>query len=421
MELTLTQKSSAGEILPPWAIEHFLPTAEGCRYKIAYGGRGSGKSWAFARMVLIRSVTRKIRVLCARELQNSIADSCHALITDQIASLGLENKFLVKDKEIIGVNGSEIMFKGLRGLRGDASGIKSLEGIDICWIEEAQMISAASMETLVPTIRKPKSEIWMTFNPQQESDPVYKLILSPPKNAVIKKVNYDSNPWFHETTLPEEMEWLRENDDDAYRHVWLGECREISDAQVLRGKYRIAEFEPDDDWDGPYQGADWGFSKDPTVLVRCWVHEKTLFIEREAYGVQCDIDVTPELFDAPFHDYDIDPRLIITRADNARPETISFMKRHGYGNIVSVDKWKGSVEDGVAFLRAFDEIVIHPECPRTAEEAALWSYKVDRLSGDVLPKLVDKYNHCFDAVRYALAPLIKRREFQYEAIRIPGL
>lgn len=376
--------------------------ADPARYKIAYGGRGSGKSWAFARMLLLRAASQPTRILCARELQNSIQDSVHQLLSDQIRIMGLTGSFAVLEGKITSRCGSEFLFKGLRGMKNNAQALKSIEGMDICWIEEGQTVSDASLKTLTPTIRKPGAEIWITFNPDQETDPVYKLAMDPPAGSWVRKVNYDSNPWFHETSLPDEMEWMRRTDADAYAHVWLGECRRFTEAQILRGKTRIEAFDPGEDWDGPYYGADWGFATDPTALVKLWIHDRVLYVEHEAYGVGVEIDHTPALFDAV-----PGSRSHAIRADSARPETISFMCRQGF-RVMSADKGKGSVEDGIAHLRGYASIVIHPRCVHFAEEARLYSYKVDRLSGDILPVPVDAHNHLIDAARYALEPIMQR-------------
>ena len=225
--------------------------------------------------------------------------------------------------------------------------------------------------------------------------------IAPPEGSIVRKVNFDENPWFPET-LDLERRWMQRTDPDAYAHVWLGECRQYTDAQVLRGKWTVEPFEPDPDtWHGPYYGADWGYAKDPTALVRCWIHDGRLYIEHEAYQVGCEIDQTPALFEAV-----PGSRAHLIRADSARPETISYMRRQGF-RIIGAKKGKGSVEDGVAHLRGYEQIIIHPRCTHTAEEARLWSFKVDKLTGDVLPRLEDKNNHCWDAVRYALEPIIR--------------
>jgi phage terminase large subunit len=282
-----------------------------------------------------------------------------------------------------------------------------MEGIDIVWVEEAEKVSKNSWQTLIPTIRKPGSEIWITFNPDEETDPTYqRFVVNPPPDAIVRKVNWRDNPYFPEE-LRREMEYLKSVDYDAYLHVWEGETRKRSDAQILNGKWTVEWFEPQPGWDGPYYGADWGFANDPTAGVRMWVNATDprgpeLMIEHEVYGLRVDIDKTPELFDRMPQ-----AREHTIRADNARPETISYMQNHGYPSVVACAKWPGSVEDGITFLRSFRRIVIHTRCTHTAQEARLYSYKVDRLSGDVLRDIVDKHNHCWDAIRYGLEPLIK--------------
>lgn len=183
--------------------------------------------------------------------------------------------------------------------------------------------------------------------------------------------------------------------------VWEGECKSYSDAQVLKDKTSITAFMPKPHWDGPYFGADWGFSVDPTTLVKRYIFEGNLYIDQEAYGVGVEIDHTPHLFETI-----TESRNHIIRADSARPETISYMRRAGF-NIRAAVKGKNSVEDGVMHLRSYRQIIIHPRCIHAIEEARLWCYKTDRLSGDVLPVLLDANNHIYDAVRYALEPVMR--------------
>lgn len=385
-------------IHPPWAADFQQPS----RYKVAWGGRGSSKSWTFARMLLLLADSKPLRILCARELQISIKDSVHRLLADQVEALGLTDRFDVGQSFLRGKNGSEFIFKGLRH---NASEIKSTEGIDICWVEEAQAVSEASWMLLIPTVRAPGSEIWVTFNPDQESDPTYRRFVTvPPDNALVRRVNFDLNPFFP-AELELERAYLARTDPDAYAHVWLGECRAYTDAQVLRNKWQIDVFEPQSQWDGPYFGADWGFAKDPTALVKVWLYERNLYIEYEAWGVEVALDDTPALFDkVP------GAREAVVRADAARPETIHHLSNHGYEGMTGAPKWPGSVEDGVEFLRSFEKIVIHERCKHAADEARLWSFKTDRLTGDVLPALKSGNDHVYDAVRYALAPIIRERK-----------
>lgn len=204
-----------------------LPTAlhpifsSPARYRVAYGGRGSAKSWGFGRMAVVRAYEKPRRILCARELQNSIKDSVHRLLADQINELGLPG-FQIGESFIRHVNGSEFIFKGLRT---NASEIKSMEGIDICWVEEAQKVTEDSWNVLIPTIRAPGSEIWVTFNPEEKKDATsQRFIENPPPDALIAKVNWNQNPWFPEE-LRREKDYLKRVDPESYLHVWEGEYK----------------------------------------------------------------------------------------------------------------------------------------------------------------------------------------------------
>ncbi len=368
------------------------------RYKVLYGGRGSGKSWSIARALLLQGVQRPLTILCTREVQNSINDSVHRLLREQIDELGLNDEYKVTQNSIYGRNGTEFIFKGLRF---NVREIKSTEGVDIAWCEEAQAISAESWDVLIPTIRKEGSEIWISFNPLDEHDPTYeRFVLSPPDTAFVRKVNYDENPYFPKV-LESEMEWLKQRDYQSYLHVWEGEVRKHSNALVFGGYFRVEAFETPNNARF-YQGADWGFSSDPSTLIRCFVDGRKLYIDREAWGVGVEIDNTPALFDT----IDTARRWPI-KADCARPETISYMRRHGF-NITAAKKWQGSVEDGIEFLKTFD-IIIHPRCVHTIDEFNHYSYKVDKQTGDILPVIVDAWNHLCDSLRYALSDLIKGR------------
>lgn len=370
------------------------------RYKVAHGGRGSAKSWGFARGLIVRSMLQpRSRILCTRELQVSIRDSVHKLLGDQIDALGLSDYFDVQQHDIRNAYGSEFLFEGLRH---NTNKIKSMEGLDVVWCEEAEKISESSWNVLIPTIRKPGSEIWVSFNPDLETDPTYKrFVLNPPPDSRVVEMSWADNPWFPEE-LRREMEYLYRVDCDAADNVWGGQPRRNSGACVLRGKWRIENFETPTQADGPYFGADWGFSQDPTALIKLWIKDRKLYVEHEVYGVGVELDDLPAFFErVP------DCRRNRIRADCARPETISHLARRGF-HITGAEKWTGSVEDGVAFLRSFEEIVIHSRCVHTAQEARLWSYKTDRLTGDVLPDLVDAHNHAWDAIRYALEPIIRR-------------
>lgn len=380
------------------------------RYKCAYGGRGAGRSWSFAQTLLIIGAFDRpgLRVLCAREHQKSIADSVHRLLRDQIDRLGLAGCYRVTDHSIEGPGGTVFLFAGLRH---NITNIKSMEGLDIVWIEEAERVSENSWRVLIPTVRQDGSEIWVTFNPHDETDPTYqRLVANAPADAIVKKTSWRDNPFFPEA-LRAEMAHDWAVDPEIAAHIWEGECRQHNDAQVLGGKWRVEAFEPVTSgaaaWDGPYYGADWGYARDPIALMRAWIAPgavpglQRLMIEHEAYGVGVGLDDTPALFDSVpgARDY-------VIRADSARPETNAHMRNRGF-RVESAPKWQGSVEDGIGWLRSFEEIVIHDRCKHAATEARLWSYKIDPQTEDVLPVLVKGHDHIYDAVRYGFAPMIR--------------
>lgn len=402
--------------LPPKLVPVFTPRRGDVRYRGAFGGRGSGKSYSFAKMAAVFGYAEPLRILATRELQVSIKESFYAELRTAILDTDwLAQHYDIGESYIRGANGTEFIF---RGLRHNIQSIKSMASIDIAIVEEAEDVPEQSWRSLIPTIRAPGSEIWVIWNPQTDGSPVDQRFRKDQRDdALMVELNFSDNPWFPKVLEAERQHDRGVMDPETYAHVWEGEYLEQSEAQVLHSKTRVAEFEPGDDWDGPYHGLDYGFANDPTAAVRCWVHDDRLWIEAEAGGVGVELDDTATLVltampDAHKH---------VIRADNARPESTSYLRRHGLPRVESAPKWQGSVEDGIQHLRSYREIVIHPRCRETIREARLYSYKVDRLTGDVLPQIVDAHNHYWDATRYALAPLIQRRDAKLETHEIRGL
>ena len=391
--------------LPPKLIPALSPPLGSFRYRALYGGRGSGKSQAVAIMAAVWGYAERLRILCTREFQASIAESFHAELRSAIERYPwLSAHYTIGRDFIRGENGTEFLF---RGLRHNSQAIKSLANIDLTIVEEAETVPEESWLNLEATIfRRPKSELIAIWNPALDGSPVdQRFIKNPPKDAYVVEVGWEDNPFF-----PDGLDTLRRReqerlDPQTYAHIWNGAYLQNSDAQVLHGKYRVAEFEPGKKWDGPYHGLDFGFANDPTTANKCWIHGDSLYIEYEANKVGLELDET-----APYVSERV-PGIVehVVRADNARPESISYLKRHGLPRIVGVKKWQGSVEDGIQHLRSYQEIVIHPRCTETIREARLYSHKVDRHTGDVLPTIVDAHNHHWDAIRYALQPLISQR------------
>lgn len=193
------------------------------RYKCAYGGRGSGKSWGFARALLVQGASEPLRVLCTREVQKSIKDSVHRLLSDQIAALNLGDFYQILETEIRGKNGTIFLFSGLSNMTVES--IKSFEGVDRCWVEEAQTVSKRSWDVLIPTIRKNGSEIWLTFNPELDTDETYqRFVMNPAPNSVVCEMNYNDNPWFPDVLEHERKHCELTNKED-YAQIWEGKCR----------------------------------------------------------------------------------------------------------------------------------------------------------------------------------------------------
>ena len=387
-------------------------------YKVLWGGRASTKSWGIAEALVRKIAAAPLRVLCTREFQVSIKDSAHKLLKDTIERLGMQPWFHVTRDEIRSRSGGEFIFKGLHN---NEQGIRSTEGIDICWVEEAQSVSEASWRSLIPTIRDDNAEVWISFNLINESDATYqRFVAKPPTGAIVHKLTYLDNPYLSDKSR-QDMEDDKARDFHLYEHIWLGMPLKISDAIVLNKKYMVREFDGEL-WrraERLHYGADFGFANDPSTLLRYFAlekdwseekqrHVRRLYIEHEAYGHHIELDDMPEFYESV-----PDSRNWPIGADAARPETISYLRRKGF-NIYAAEKWEGCVQDGIAHLRSFDEIVIHPRCVKTAEEARLWRYKTDPKQVDeygnekVLPILIKGNDHCWDGVRYGFDGYIQR-------------
>lgn len=383
------------------------------RTKGAHGGRGSGKSHFFAELLVERCILNPgTRWACIREVQRSLDQSVKRLLEDKIESLGVGHLFNIKVYDIETPGGGLIIFQGMQNHTADS--IKSLEGFDGAWVEEAQSLSQRSLDLLRPTIRKDGSELWFSWNPEKPTDPIDAFLRSdnPPPDSMVIEVNYQDNPWFPEV-LKAEMEYDRRRDVDKFSHVWLGGYQKNSESRVFRN-WKVEDFDVPKDA-VIRQGADWGFSTDPTVLIQCYIEGRTLYVPYEVYRVGCEIVDTPSLFmSVP----DSEKWPII--ADSARPETISHMMKNGFPKIMPAVKGPGSLEDGVEFLKSYD-IVVHPRCTHVVDELTAYSYKTDPLTGKVLPVLEDKNNHTIDALRYACEGARRTGKTNNKPIKYPNM
>jgi phage terminase large subunit len=372
--------------------EVFEPLLKPARYKGIHGGRGSGKSQFFGDLWLEESVSEKLDFVCLRETLKSLEFSVKKLLEGKIEHYNAGAYFEVQDRRILSRHGGVTIFEGMQNHTSES--IKSLEGFDRAWFEEAQNASDKSLTLLRPTIRKPGSQLWFGWNPLRATDPIDVLLRgeTPPPDSIVVQANYMDNPWLPQV-LREEMEYDRKRDPDKYVHVWLGGYQQNSEARVFKN-WSVEEFEVDPT-QTIRQGADWGFSVDPTVLVQAYIVGRKLYVPYEAYKVGCEITDTPELFmGVP------DAEKWPITADSARPETISHMQRNGFPKIRAAIKGAKSVEDGIEWLKSFD-IVVHPRCKHLIEELTLYAYKTDPLTSEVMPVLEDKNNHVIDALRYA--------------------
>lgn len=374
------------------------------RYKVFYGGRGGAKSWAFARALVVKARTGPMLALCAREFQNSIADSVHHLLSEQIALLGFADEFeILKTGISHKFSGARFFFKGIRH---NIQEIKSTEGVDVCWVEEAGRLSRESFDILAPTIRKEGSEIWFSFNPEEETDAVYERFVAktPPRDAVVRKVGWRDNPWFPDV-LDQERRWLLGADPAAHEWVWEGGLRPRS-ADPVYANAAVEQFESPDaaGQNGGARtrfryGIDFGFAKDPAAGVRCFSRDGVLYVDHEFFGLGIEIDELPGLAAKSL------PGVTENAcyADSSRPETISYINRSGRGfDVRPCTKKKGSVEDGIAYLQAFEKIVVHPRCENTAREIRTYSWKRRHGQDETTSLPEDRNNHCMDALRYAL-------------------
>lgn len=362
------------------------------RHLAWHGGRGPGKTRTVATGLILQSMERHERVLCGRETQRSIKDSSKRVLDDEIERLGLRSAFTSTETEIRGPNDGLFIFTGLKG---NAAGVKSIEGVTTFWGDEAQAFSQGSIDTVVPTIRGPGSRLIWTWNPDLPTDPIdvmFRGEAGPPPNSIVREVNYPDNPWFPDE-LRMEMEYTRSRDIDKYNHVWLGQYRQNSEARVFRN-WRVEPFESADNVE--YRlGADFGFSIDPSVAVRLWIDGTRIYIDHEAHGFGVEIVNLPKLFlSIP------DAEKYWMTADSSRPETISHLRKNGFPRIAPAIKGARSLEEGVEWLKSY-EIIVHPRCRMVIDEFTHYSYKVDPLTGQVLGVLEDKDNHAIDAVRYA--------------------
>lgn len=423
--------------LPPKLIPLF--STPGLRYLASWGGRGSGKTRTFALMTAIKGYIFAEAgisgmILGGREFMNTLADSSMEEIKQAIRSVPFLKDYYEMGENFIRTKNRRVSY-GFCGLRHNLDSIKSKARILLCWVDEAETVSEVAWRKLLPTVREENSEVWITWNPERADSATSKRFrheemfdeLTGELIGLGVEMNYTDNPWFPQVLELERRRDQATQDDATYRWIWEGDYLELSEAQIFRERYVVDAFS-DDLWrqaDRLFFGADFGFANDPSTLIRSFILDNTLYIEYEAFGYHVELDDLWKMYagkegateeqlakwkpedDAKYpgipgaRDWPI-------KGDCSRPETISFLRRQGF-NIDGAEKWQGSVEDGIAHIKGFEKVVIHPRCKKTKEEFQKYSYKKDRLTDEVLPIIVDKWNHGIDAIRYSLDGYIMAR------------
>lgn len=410
----------------PKMIPLFTVPYGSVNFRVSHGGRSSGKTKSKAKMMAVTVLQlaaegRSGIALCGREFMVSLVDSSLAEIKGAIASEPelLAPWFDVGEKYVRTKNLPGRIDFVFVGLRHNIDSLKSMANVLITWLDEAENISQTAYDKLLPTVLRSGGEVWISYNPENPESPTHRLFRArPDPKTLIVEVNWRDNPWFDS-----KMEGLRqaalENTPDTYHHIWEGDFLTLTEAQVFAGKYTVEPFEPVDSW-VPYFGLDFGFSRDPMACVEIYKQGQTLYWRREAVKIGLDMHLQGGFIRERMGDriakYDV-------IADNARPENISYLAKapHVTGGsfalprIKPAAKGKGSVEDGVDFIKSHKN-VIHPDCAEIHREFKLYSYKVDKQSGHILPVLVDANNHCIDAGRYALEPVMKMSKFNWSAV-----
>lgn len=375
------------------------------RYKVCYGGRGGAKSWGIARALLIKGAKEPIRILCAREYQTSIKDSVHKLLCDQIEALNLHSFYEITQANIKGANGTEFAFAGLKN---NISNIKSFEGVDICWVEEGSTVSRLSWNVLIPTIRKEKSEIWVSFNPELETDETYqRFVVKPPDDCIQIKVNWSDNPWFPET-LRLEKDSLKQRDEESYNQVWEGLCRQTVDGAIFAKEMQQAEKDgricrvPFDATKPVHAVFDLGWSDSTAIWFLQFVGMETRLIR---YIEDSQKTISYYLATMQTYGYHYDKVWLPHDAEN---KTLAASGR-SIDDIVRAAGYKTEILPRVPVVDSINAArTIFPNCYFDREHAAdglaclrHYRYEVDPDTGQFSRNpLHDHYSHGADAFRY---------------------
>lgn len=401
-------------------------------FKIAKGGRGSAKSESFGRLAVRRAATERLRFLCCRELQSSIKESVHQTLRDTISELKWDRFFRITDTSIKSWTGSEFIF---RGLRNNYNEIKSLKGINVCWIEEGEGISQQSIDILLPTVRQDDAEVWVSFNPETKDSPCDKTFITHAQaGTIIVEMNWRDNPWFP-MILRKQKAHMRIVDYEKYLWIWEGQYKRYAQDVIFKDKIEVdSDFETPPDIRRFYYGLDFGFSVDPFSAHRMFEKQDgdftDLYIDYEVYGLGIELDQMHEKLIKGL------PGLLKNKivADSSRPDTINHLRKpfskgsKSWPSINCVPCSKngkskdvtgtaqGYLADGIDFLRSYRKIYIHRRCPGAKEDYQNYRWERDKQTQEILTDPVDKSNHTIDDNRYALESKIKAKVSGFDVV-----
>jgi phage terminase large subunit len=369
------------------------------RFIILYGGRSSGKSHSVARILLLKALEKKCLILCTRQIQKSIAASSYSLLVKIINEYNLNEYFEILLNEIRCLrNGSKFIFQGLWQ---NLDNIKSLEGVQYCWLEESHSVSYDAFRVLIPTLRAEDSQFYITFNPDMVSDPVYDLFITHEREDSLKLfINYYDNPFLSDT-MKKEIEYMLANNPEDFKWIYGGNCRETTEARILHNIV-IHDFTPDDSRQRFY-GMDHGFI-DPAVVTECYIYDNELYVCNEFYKTNLDPEQLKQ--EMMYLTWAHGKHII---ADSARPELNKMLNATGRFTIQGARKNVGQTQKIGAFkftmsmyLKQFKKIHIHQSlCPNACREFPLWSFEVDK-NENILDLICDKDDHSIDALIYSL-------------------
>lgn len=401
--------------LQPWEPNLYNPFA----YKVLHGGRMSMKSTSVVKAHLRLSFSVKGRIVAAREILEDIRDSVHALYCRVIDGVEeYKNFFHITNDYIVNkITGVEILFKGVRDHR--VKGIKSVENISILWLEEGSFISKYAWDIVDATLREQGCELWVTMNPENETDYLYQQFIlnkgNYGKELFIKELNWYNNPYLSTDAVSKILR-MRENDFDTYMHVYGGQCLRNSDQHVFKKEFFVVQEFEEPQGIFPYFGLDFGWT-DASAGIRCYIDGENLYVTHEFKKSHISVDILGEELSKVLKDYKKNGKYIIT-GDSSSPDIINLLNKYGYPCKPAI-KGRGSIEAGITYIKTFKKCYVHPRCSEFLKEVYNLKYKIDKLSGQIKDEIEDKNNHLIDSWRYSLEDCMKNRynvDFKYENI-----